>query len=129
METKKKMYKVLSAIEKKGGGTYWLRLGTAFTNRDDSINLYLDAMPAPSGNSYHLQIREMDAEDLRRRETSNSNHGGSSGAAVANISNAGARGGGGSSYAPDFGGIGGGPSLSRAVTVNGGSSNPDEIPF
>ena len=123
MEPTKKMYKVLTAIQKKGGGTYWMRLGSAFTNRDDSINLYLDAMPAPTGNSYHLQIRELDADDLRRRDASNSN-GGSSGAAVANIS-----GGGGGAYARDLGGIGGGPSMSRAVTANGASSSPDEIPF
>lgn len=118
MDTTKKMYKVLTAVQKKGGGTYWLRLGTAFTNRDDSINLYLDAVPAPTGNSYHLQIRELDADDLRRRETA-------SGAANGNGTHAG--GGGGGGYARDLGGIGAGPSLSRAVT--GASSNPDEIPF
>ena len=70
MNPQKKMYKVIHAMEKKGGGTYWMRVGTAFTNRDDSINIYLDAVPAPNGKSarYEFQIRELDAEDLRRRE-------------------------------------------------------------
>lgn len=95
----KKMYKVISPIEKRGGGTYWMRVGSAFTNKDESINLYLDAMPAPNGKSFQLQIRELNDEDLRRRE----------------------------SYAADHGGIGGGPS-SRAVTTSVARSG-DEIPF
>jgi hypothetical protein len=66
----KKMYKVLSPLEKKGGGTYWMRIGSAFTNRDNSLNVYLDAMPPSSLKSqrFELQIREMTEEDFRRRE-------------------------------------------------------------
>src|SRR5688572_27354688 len=60
----KKSYKVLSPLAKKDGSTYWMRLGTAYTNKDDSINLYLDAMPPTKDNRYHLQIRELDAEEL-----------------------------------------------------------------
>ena len=63
----KRMYKVLCPIERKDGGTYWMRLGTGFTNKDDSLNIYLDAMPT---KLTHLQIRPMDEEDLRRREGS-----------------------------------------------------------
>jgi|PlaIllAssembly_1097288.scaffolds.fasta_scaffold290368_1 uncharacterized membrane protein YgcG len=129
MNPQKKMYKVISAMEKKGGGTYWMRIGSGFTNRDDSINLYLDAVPAPNGTSrrYELQIRELDAEDLRRRESYSANAGGS-GNGSGNVGG-GAGGGGGfasgsGSYGRDLGGIGGGPST-RAVTANA----TDDVPF
>ena len=60
----KRMFKVLSPIDKRNGSTYWLRCGTAFTNKDDSINIYLDAMP----KEWRFTLRELDEEDLRRRE-------------------------------------------------------------
>lgn len=60
MLMKKKMFKVLSPVEKKGGGTLWLRLGTAFTNKDESINLYLDGLPTNG----QLHLREMTEEDF-----------------------------------------------------------------
>ncbi len=57
-----KMFKVISAVEDKEGKTkFWMRLGTAFLNRDNSINVHLDAFP----KSMQLQIRELDEEDLR----------------------------------------------------------------
>jgi hypothetical protein len=61
----KKMFKVLCPIEKKDGkgGTYWIRVGSAFPNRDQSINLYLDVLP----QNGRLQLRELDEEDLRER--------------------------------------------------------------
>lgn len=119
MNPQKKMYKVISPIEKKGGGTYWMRVGSAFTNRDDSINLYLDAVPAPNGKSsrYELQIRELNDEDLRRRESYSANNA-SANTARSDDNNAG------TGYG-DLGGIGGGPST-RAVTSGGGS---DRVPF
>ena len=60
-----RMFKVLCPIEKKdsAGGTYWMRVGTAFPNKDQSINLYLDALPVGHNK---LQIREMDEEDFNR---------------------------------------------------------------
>src|SRR5262245_26926533 len=64
----KRMFKVICPIEKRGGGTYWMRMGTGFTNKDDSINIYLDALP----KNFQLQLREMDEEDLRRRDGSTS---------------------------------------------------------
>jgi len=69
--TDKKMFKIMCAIPKKDGGTYWMRLGNGFENRDNSINMYLNALPAPNLKSgqYELQLRELDAEDLRRRES------------------------------------------------------------
>jgi hypothetical protein len=60
----KKMFKVLCPIERKDGSTFWMRVGIAFPNRDQSINLYLDALPF----NQKLQVREMDEDDLRERE-------------------------------------------------------------
>ncbi len=66
----KKMFKVISPIQNAKGETlYWMRLGSAFTNRDDSLNIYLDALP----KSFQLQLRELDEEDLRRRESYRNN--------------------------------------------------------
>ena len=64
----KKSFKVLAAIPKRDGGTYWMRCGSGFTNKDDSINIYLDAIP----KDMKFQLRELDEEDLRRREASRS---------------------------------------------------------
>ena len=58
-----RMFKVISPIEKKDGTTFWMRVGTGFPNKDQSINLYLDAIPF----NHTLQIREMDEEDLAPR--------------------------------------------------------------
>ena len=60
----KKMFKVLTAIEKRDGGTFWMRVGSGFTNRDNSVNIYLDVIP----KNFQLQLRELDEEDLRRRD-------------------------------------------------------------
>ena len=32
-------------VEKAGGKKFWLRIGTAFVNRDGSLNVKLDAVP------------------------------------------------------------------------------------
>jgi hypothetical protein len=66
-----KMYKVLAPIEGSDGKTtHWARLGSGFTNKDESINVYLDALPAAAfgGKQIKLQIRELSEEDLRRRD-------------------------------------------------------------
>jgi len=60
----KKAFKVLAAIPKKDGTQWWMKCGSAHTNKDDSINVYLDAMP----RDLKFQLRELDEEDLRRRE-------------------------------------------------------------
>lgn len=105
MNTQKKMYKIITAFEKRGGGQYWMRIGSGYTNHDNSINLYIDAIPPPSSRSrrYELQIRELDEEDLRRREAHAS---------------------------PDLGGIGGGPGT-RAVTASPamGAADGERLPF
>lgn len=75
-----KRYKVLSPIPMREGGTYWMRTGSASTNKDNSINLYLDALPR---GEWKFQLRELDEEDLRKRELYRSNaqaNGGGAGA-------------------------------------------------
>jgi hypothetical protein len=65
----KRMMKVLCPVDKGEGksGSYWIRCGTAFWNRDQSINLYLDVLP----RNGRLQLRELDEEDLRERDPMN----------------------------------------------------------
>jgi hypothetical protein len=60
----KKAFKVLAAIPKKDGSHFWMKCGSGHTNRDDSINVYLDAVP----KDLKFQLRELDEEDLRRRD-------------------------------------------------------------
>ena len=67
----KRMFKVIAPIEREnGGGTYWMRCGTAFINKDNSINVYLDAMPLKfkPGDGVKLQLREYTDEDFRERD-------------------------------------------------------------
>lgn len=66
----KKMFKVIAHIDKGNGkGGYWMRLGTAFPNKDDSINVYLDAIPVDL-KTCALQLREMDEEDFKKKDFS-----------------------------------------------------------
>ena len=55
----KRMFKVISFVERKDKTTYWMKIGTGFPNRDGSINLYLDAMPIHP----KLQLREVTEEE------------------------------------------------------------------
>jgi protein associated with RNAse G/E len=67
----KRMFKVIAPMEQRdGGGTYWLRCGTGFVNKDNSINVYLDALPlkVKPGESVKLQLREYTDEDFRERD-------------------------------------------------------------
>src|SRR5262249_21218753 len=61
MEDEKRK-KVLCPVTGKDNKTYWMRLGTAFVNKDNSINVYLDASPYNG----KLQIRDWD--DPRERQ-------------------------------------------------------------
>ncbi|MEO6776803.1 MAG: hypothetical protein ABI467_27955 [Kofleriaceae bacterium] len=58
----RKMFKVLCPMESHSGHKFWMRMGSAFTNKDHSINLYLDAIPTKFTT---LQLREVTEEDLR----------------------------------------------------------------
>ncbi len=61
----KKMYKVLCPMEGRNGVKFWSRLGSGFTNKDESINLHLDLIPFGKTNCT-IQLREITEEDLRR---------------------------------------------------------------
>jgi hypothetical protein len=66
-----KMYKVLFPIEGSDGKTtHWIRGGTAFTNKDESLNAYIDSIPLTvfAGKPFKLQIRELEEGELRRRD-------------------------------------------------------------
>ena len=43
MEQSKRL--AVFSIRKKSGGSIWVRAGSAFVNRDGSLNLYLDVLP------------------------------------------------------------------------------------
>jgi hypothetical protein len=60
----RRILKALQPIEGKDGKTSWRRIGTAFPNRDNSINLYLDSFPRDG----KVQLRELDEDDLRSRD-------------------------------------------------------------
>jgi hypothetical protein len=64
----KRMYKVLTPITKKDGGTFWMRIGSGFPAKDGALNILLDALPtATSDGKTKLYIREMDERDFERR--------------------------------------------------------------
>ena len=66
----KKMFKVLCPITMKDGGTYWMRCGNGFVNRDSSINVHLMAMPVAGigkNDGIMLQLREYTDEERRER--------------------------------------------------------------
>jgi hypothetical protein len=48
--------RVLCPVTHKDGKTHWMKLGTAFVNRDNSINVYLDVLPTNG----KLQVRDWD---------------------------------------------------------------------
>ena len=64
----KRMFKVISPIKRNDGSTFWMRVGTAFVNKDESINVYIDALPL-QGRDTTLQLRELTEEELRERES------------------------------------------------------------
>jgi len=57
METTK--YKVCYVITERNDKTYWNRIGVAFTNKDGSLNVKLDALPI--GGT--LQIRDYEPRE------------------------------------------------------------------
>lgn len=67
MSQQKRMFKVLGIVPKHNNPkeSHWIRLGTAYLNRDDSINIYLDALP----RSFELQMREFEEDELRSKRT------------------------------------------------------------
>ena len=57
----RKRFDVLQPIERKDRGTYWMRVGTGFLNRDGSLNVYLDALPI-TGKLHVREAREPNGE-------------------------------------------------------------------
>lgn len=65
--------KVLCPIKnEKSDKTYWLKVGSAFPNRDGSTNIFLDALP----QNGRLQLRELDESDLAPRPRAGADAGG-----------------------------------------------------
>lgn len=60
---KKKEMKVIAVIEESGRRPYWVTIGRARVNKDDSINVYLDALPIATRK---LQLRALDGNDEGR---------------------------------------------------------------
>ena len=52
-------FKVCYVITERGDKTFWNRIGVAFTNKDGSLNVKLDALPT-SGT---LQIRDYEPRE------------------------------------------------------------------
>lgn len=70
----KRMFKVISPMEKRDGSKWWMRMGTAYVNKDNSINVYLDAMPLNQKDGVTLQLRELTEDELRERSEKRSTY-------------------------------------------------------
>lgn len=67
----KKQFKILAEVPRYDGtGTFMLKIGNGFGNRDDSINGFLESLPlaALSPKGIKIHIRELDARDLEKRD-------------------------------------------------------------
>lgn len=67
----KKQFKILAEVPRYDGkGTYLLKVGNAFENRDASINGVVESLPlgALTAKGFKIHIRELDARDLEKRE-------------------------------------------------------------
>ncbi len=54
---------VYTIVERQGSEKkYWVRIGSAFVNQDQSLNVKLDAMPVNGS----IHIRDVDEEELER---------------------------------------------------------------
>jgi hypothetical protein len=62
--TTKKIQAVYTVVSKSDGKELWLRLGSAFPNRDGSLTVLLDAVPTNG----RLQIREYTPRDVAPRD-------------------------------------------------------------
>ena len=119
----KKMWKVLAPIKYTKDGsekTYWMRLGVAYTNRDGSINLHLDAMPLKDIGK--MQLRDFDEPDRREGRDGGDGH---------RNSYAGGGGGGGGAMAND-GAYGAGAFTAEAAiaaSLAAGNSVTGDVPF
>ncbi len=64
MNAKNQDHQTVFAITERGDKSFWTKIGIAYTNRDGSVNVNLDALPV----SGRLQIRsDEDREAANRR--------------------------------------------------------------
>ena len=69
-----KRYDVFNIIEKgEGQKSFWMRIGIAFTNRDGSLDVRLDALPLNG----RLQIREPRQDQERKPQRGDADEGNS----------------------------------------------------
>lgn len=68
MEISKRVKAVYTIVPKPDGKDVWLRVGSAFPNRDGSLTVLLDALPV----SGRLQVREQRPREDDAREPSQS---------------------------------------------------------
>lgn len=50
---------IYTIVERKDGKKLWLRIGTAFTNRDGSLTCHLDALPV-NGSMHIRDLKTID---------------------------------------------------------------------
>ena len=68
----RKPLSVYAVLDRKDGGKpYWMKVGAAFTNRDSSLTVVLDAFPASTNR---LQIREQRFPEEARPAGGNGAH-------------------------------------------------------
>jgi hypothetical protein len=60
-ETMNKGMKAVFTVVERGNRSYWVRVGTGFTNKDGSLNLKLDAIPTNGS----LQVRDWESSERR----------------------------------------------------------------
>jgi len=69
-QNKKAVYTVIERLDGESKRSFWVRIGAAFTNRDGSFTVKLDALPV-NGT---LQVREWPTrEEWARRDQANAN--------------------------------------------------------
>ena len=67
-----KTMKIAYTITQSGERSFWRRVGVAFTNRDGSINVKLDALPTNGQLQLREQRDEWDSPRPRREGAANS---------------------------------------------------------
>lgn len=68
-QPQRKMFKILSPIEKPNGTKWWMFCGNAYENKDNSVNMYINALPVgQKPGPLTLQLRELTEAELRERD-------------------------------------------------------------
>jgi hypothetical protein len=147
-QDKKKMFKVISPMEKNNGTHFWMRCGVGYENKDNSINMYIEALPVnQKPGPLKLQLREYTEEEMResreRAEQRRSSSGGMGGGGGGSYSSrggsagSGGMGGGSGSYSARgtlgssmFDSSAGDPSHIPMIPAAGGSdAGVEQVPF